>query len=209
MLHAGCRHNPRCRAKLPQQTTQQAGGGEERDLGALAEQAGERGAHRRAQLRPQHELIGEGAQPGGRGLGVRGPPRAQMVDDGGPLGHRIRGGIGQAREKVFDRAGVKSSGPADAARDAWARGILLADGMRLEALAAELSSWHATPIFCAPEVAELRVVGAFPLKDIDRIFASLESSLPVRLVREGDVRRIVPAPEMPSSAEVTPPRRLE
>lgn len=126
---------------------------------------------------------------------------AQAVD----AVHLVKAG----EHAVFDHARVKSTGPADPARDAWARGILLADGMRLDALAAELANWYARPIQCAPEVAGLRVVGAFPLKDIDRIFAGLEASLPVRLVREGAAARIVPAPQPPSPVEVTPPRRLE
>lgn len=111
---------------------------------------------------------------------------------------------------VFDREHLKAVGPADPSRETWSRGILLADRMRLDELAAELANWHARPVICAPEVAGLQVVGAYPLKDFDRILAKLESSLPVRVLREGEIVRIVSAPASPSSAApVTPPRRLE
>jgi transmembrane sensor len=131
---------------------------------------------------------------------------AITLDGAGAPVHTVR-----ANEfAVFDRLALRASGAADPGREAWARGILLADGMRLDALAAELAGWHARPVTCAPDVAGLQVVGAFPLKDFDRILARLESSLPVRVEHDGAAVRLVaqPEPEMPSAA-VTPPRRLE
>jgi transmembrane sensor len=76
-----------------------------------------------------------------------------------------------------------------------------------------LRRWHAQPIVCAPEVAGLQVVGAYPLRNVDRALAALQASLPVRLLHEGGTVRIVAAPVSPASASpdaaITPPRRLE
>jgi transmembrane sensor len=36
-------------------------------------------------------------------------------------------------------------------------------------------------VTCAPEIADMRIIGSFPLKDTDRILASLETNLPVKL----------------------------
>ncbi|MET1077774.1 MAG: FecR family protein [Pseudomonas sp.] len=68
-------------------------------------------------------------------------------------------------------------------RQAWRRGILQADNMRLDDFIAELAPHCPGYLGCAPAVAQLRLVGAFPLADPQRIFAALEASLPVRVVR--------------------------
>ena len=65
----------------------------------------------------------------------------------------------------------------------WTRGMLVADGMRLGDFIAELSRYRPGHLGCAPEVADLRIVGAYPLADTDRILAALQATLPVRVTR--------------------------
>jgi len=67
--------------------------------------------------------------------------------------------------------------------DAWTRGMLVADGMRLGDFIAELGRYRPGYLGCAPEVAELRLVGAYPLADTERILAALQATLPVKVHR--------------------------
>lgn len=71
----------------------------------------------------------------------------------------------------------------DSARQAWTRGVLQADDMRLGDFITELGRYQPGYLGCDPRVAELRLVGAFPLAERERIFSALEASLPVRVVR--------------------------
>jgi transmembrane sensor len=90
-----------------------------------------------------------------------------------PAGHHL----------AFDALSWQSSGPARAARQSWSAGTLLADEEPLGAFIEELSRYRHGYLGVAPEVAGLRVVGAFPLHDPDQALAMLESALPVRVVR--------------------------
>lgn len=63
----------------------------------------------------------------------------------------------------------------------WVRGMLVADGMRLGDFIAELGRYRAGYLACAPEVADIRIVGAYPLADTDRVLAALQATLPVRV----------------------------
>jgi len=67
--------------------------------------------------------------------------------------------------------------------DAWTRGMLVADGMRLGDFIAELGRYRSGYLACAPEVADLRIVGAYPLADTDRILDALQATLPVKVHR--------------------------
>lgn len=67
--------------------------------------------------------------------------------------------------------------------DDWTRGVLVADGMRLGDFIAELARYRPGYLGCAPEVADMRIVGAYPLADTERILSALQSTLPVRVRR--------------------------
>jgi len=81
--------------------------------------------------------------------------------------------------------GENAAAPPQAADDnasAWTRGMLLADGMPLGELAAELSRYRHGLIHCADEVAGWRVSGAFPVGDqavTDRSLAMLAATHPL------------------------------
>ncbi|GKS73543.1 FecR family protein [Acidovorax sp. SUPP950] len=63
----------------------------------------------------------------------------------------------------------------------WQRGMLVADGMRLGDFIAELRRYRRGYLACAPEVADLRIVGSYPLADTDRILSALQATLPVQV----------------------------
>lgn len=116
-------------------------------------------------------------------------------------------------QATFNRDAMLTVGRASVLREAWTRGMLMADRMRLDELVLELARWHPLPVDCDPAVAGLQVVGAFPLQDPDRILDALAGSLPVRIVREDGRRRIVAdATRKAASSPMpfdTPPRRIE
>ena len=64
---------------------------------------------------------------------------------------------------------------------AWADGMLVADGMPLPDFLAELGRHRPGVLRCAPDAAELRVSGTYPLADTDRVLAALTLSLPVQV----------------------------
>jgi len=73
--------------------------------------------------------------------------------------------------------------PADAAREAWARGVLMAQDITLRELVGELRRYRHGHLGLAPEVADLRVFGNFPLTDTDDTLDMLAGALPVRIRR--------------------------
>lgn len=89
--------------------------------------------------------------------------------------------LNAGQETRFTRHTIAAPQPANEDGTAWTRGMLLADNMRLSDLVAELARYRHGYLGCAPEVADLRIVGAFPLADTDRVLASLERALPVRV----------------------------
>lgn len=88
---------------------------------------------------------------------------------------------GQRAEFSADH--ISAVAPAERAREAWCRGVVVADGIPLRQLIAELARYQRGYIGVAPEVAELSVMGVYPALDTERALAMLESALPVRLNR--------------------------
>jgi len=71
-------------------------------------------------------------------------------------------------------------------REAWRRGLLLADNLPLGQLLEELSRYRAGHLGCDPAVAGLPVMGSFPLKDTDQALRLLEAALPIRVEKPLD-----------------------
>jgi len=70
---------------------------------------------------------------------------------------------------------------ADTAREAWSRGVLVAQDIPLREVVAELRRYRNGHLGLAPEVAEFRVFGNFPLNDTDDTLDMLAAALPVRI----------------------------
>ena len=70
------------------------------------------------------------------------------------------------------------------AATAWTQGLLLADGMTLADLAAELERYRPGTVSCDPAIAKLRVSGSFPVggrTGTDRSLAMLAATYPIVL----------------------------
>jgi len=87
------------------------------------------------------------------------------------------------QEVTFTRAGVSEAVALPAGREAWTRGMLIAEDLSLGAFLAELSRYRHGHLGCDPAIAGLRVVGAFPAHDSEQALAMLEAALPVRARR--------------------------
>ncbi len=73
-----------------------------------------------------------------------------------------------------------AQGDVPAGHGSWARGLLIVDQMPLADVVAELSRYRRGYLGCAPDIAHLRVVGAYPLRDTDHALSLLEATLPIR-----------------------------
>lgn len=92
------------------------------------------------------------------------------------------GGILQAGEQArITRAGAAPAETAALARRSWADGLLVAENMRLGDFVAELSRYRRGYLGCAPEIADLRIVGTYSTADTQQALATLEATLPVRI----------------------------
>ncbi|MEG0860071.1 MAG: FecR family protein [Pseudomonas sp.] len=65
--------------------------------------------------------------------------------------------------------------------DAWTRGMLVVDNVRLSELVDELGRYRSGHLGVAPEVADLRITGSFPLNDTNLALTSLLPTLPVQI----------------------------
>lgn len=81
----------------------------------------------------------------------------------------------------FDAQNLQSIQPAEKAREAWTRGILLVDNRRLDDFIRELSRYRTGQMTVSPQVSHLRIMGAFPLNNTDLILASITETLPVAI----------------------------
>ncbi|UVL61261.1 FecR family protein [Pseudomonas sp. B21-032] len=68
-----------------------------------------------------------------------------------------------------------------AGADAWTRGMLVVDNVRLADLVEELGRYRSGHLGVATDVADLRITGSFPLNDIDLALTSLLPTLPVQI----------------------------
>ncbi|GAA5232547.1 FecR family protein [Verticiella sediminum] len=90
--------------------------------------------------------------------------------------------VGAGHQVRFGADGVSGAAPADPAREAWTRGVLIARNIPLAEVVEELRRHHRGHLGLAPEVAGLRVFGSYPANDPDQALAMLETVLPI-LVR--------------------------
>ncbi|MBA5204035.1 FecR domain-containing protein [Pectobacterium aroidearum] len=67
--------------------------------------------------------------------------------------------------------------------DDWSHGRLQADNMPLGEVVAQLSRYRHGYLACQPAIADLRVMGTFPLTDTDMALNMLEQAFPVRIHR--------------------------
>jgi transmembrane sensor len=81
----------------------------------------------------------------------------------------------------FTATAVSPPAPLQDGTAAWADGMLVADSMPLPDFLAELGRHRPGVLRCAPDAADLRVSGTYPLANTDRVLAALTLSLPVQV----------------------------
>lgn len=89
--------------------------------------------------------------------------------------------LAAGQQVIMTANGLSQISPVAPGADAWTRGMLVVDNVRLADLVAELGRYRSGHLGVAPEVADLRVTGSFPLTDIDLALASLTPALPVKV----------------------------
>ncbi|MCU1721571.1 FecR domain-containing protein [Pseudomonas sp. 5P_5.1_Bac1] len=95
------------------------------------------------------------------------------------LSETIRVEAGQSLLFSADHLGQPQDSPPTAS--AWTRGMLVAVNWRLDDFLGELGRYRPGYLGCAPDVAGLRLSGAFTLDDTEAVLSNLTLSLPVRL----------------------------
>lgn len=91
--------------------------------------------------------------------------------------------VGSGHAVSFDEQGFGPLLPASANREAWSRGVLLAEDIELSRFVAELSRYRRGYLGLDPALRDLKIMGTFPLHDTDLALAMLERTLPVRVQR--------------------------
>ena len=98
----------------------------------------------------------------------------------------IRRRVGHGERIRFGAFGPGTPENVDPAIDAaWSNGMIIARGMRLADLIAELDRYRPGLLRCHADVAELRVSGTFPALDPERSLNLLAASFPLSIRRRG------------------------
>jgi transmembrane sensor len=87
--------------------------------------------------------------------------------------------VTEGKQSRFDASHASLPAPAPPQSDAWTRGMLAAQDMRLDTFALELSRYRPGLLRVEPQVAGLRLTGAFQLDDTDAVLENLAHILPV------------------------------
>lgn len=85
------------------------------------------------------------------------------------------------QQVVFDQQSIQAPQKAERAREAWAKGLIVAEDIPLKALVAELARYRRGYLGIDPSLADLRVMGTYPINNPDHCLAMLEDALPVRI----------------------------
>jgi len=87
----------------------------------------------------------------------------------------------EGQQVLMRRGGLGQTMTLNPGADAWTRGMLVVDNARLEDLIHELGRYRRGYLGVAPQVADLRITGSFPLHDTDLALTALLPTLPVQV----------------------------
>lgn len=93
--------------------------------------------------------------------------------------------IPQGQQVRMRADGFDAVAPNRAGVDAWTRGMLVVDNVRLADLIDQLARYSPGYLTLDPALADLRITGSFPLTNIDLALGALEPTLPVRIEKHG------------------------
>lgn len=128
-----------------------------------------------------------------RALGTRfsvrrqGHGRTLLAVFEGAVGYTLPGQpeqiVASGRQVLLDHQSLLREDEADPAREAWSRGILLSRNRPLAELLDELQQYRSGYLSLAPELADLHVIGAFPLDQPEQALQMLAAVLPIRVAQ--------------------------
>ena len=98
-----------------------------------------------------------------------------------PQNHPQEQILREGQQVLIRNDGLDSVAALTPGADAWTRGMLVVDNARLEDLVHELGRYRRGYLGVAPEVADLRITGSFPLHDTDKALSALLPILPVQI----------------------------
>ena len=89
--------------------------------------------------------------------------------------------LSAGQQAGFDAHGIQPVRRLPNHADAWIRGVLHVNNMRLGQFVHELARYRYGMLRCDPAVADLRISGVFRLDETDRIIEALPATLPVQV----------------------------
>jgi transmembrane sensor len=87
----------------------------------------------------------------------------------------------EGEQVLMHRNGLDTTLAMSPGADAWTRGMLVVDNVRLGDLVGELSRYRAGHMGVSDSVADLRITGSFPIKDTDLALKAVTTTLPVQV----------------------------
>ncbi|MDZ5604573.1 FecR domain-containing protein [Pseudomonas sp. RP23018S] len=99
---------------------------------------------------------------------------------------RLRRDVAAGQGIAFTASRFDPLTAAQASGESWTWGVLAADAMPLSELVDTLGRYRHGHLGYAPAIADLRVMGTFPLDDTEQALRLLEAALPVRVRRLTD-----------------------
>ena len=89
--------------------------------------------------------------------------------------------VATGQQVLISKNNIKPLAPANTKQISWQQGLLLADEITLAQFIEQVGRYRKGYLSVAPEIAELRIMGAFPINDTDKTLAMLSNSLPVKV----------------------------
>jgi len=82
---------------------------------------------------------------------------------------------------MIDQNNIHPPEPVSDKQSSWQQGVLFANEITLEAFVEQVARYRKGYLVVSPDVADLRIMGAFPLDDTDKILTMLSNSLPIKV----------------------------
>ena len=87
----------------------------------------------------------------------------------------------EGQQVLMQRDHLSQAASVTAGADAWTRGMLVLDNVRLADMVRELNRYHRGYLGIDPQVAELRITGSFPLNNLQVALNALQPTLPISI----------------------------
>jgi len=87
-----------------------------------------------------------------------------------------------AGEKVIiSNENIQTLAPANTKQISWQQGLLFAEEITLAKFIEQLGRYRTGYLSVSPEIAQLRIMGSFPINDTDKTLAMISNSLPIQV----------------------------